>query len=1289
MRRNWIQFLKCALAGSLLLAMACGGGGGGGGGSTTPQIQPPTGLTYSSNPAVYTNGVAITPNNPSSGGSTVTSYSVNPSLPSGLALNTSTGVITGTPTAVAATASYTITASNSAGNTTALLSITVNAALLPPSGLTYSINPAVYTNGVAISPNSPSSSGGAVTSYGVSPALPTGLNLNNTTGVITGTPTAVKATASYTVTATNSAGFTTVGLTITVNAAVLPPIGLTYSTNPAVYTYGVAITPNTPSSSGGSVTSYGVSPALPIGLSLNTSTGVITGTPTAVTTAASYTVTATNSAGFTTVGLTITVNAAVQPPTGLTYSMNPAIYTKGLAITANTPSSGGGAVASYGISPSLPAGLTINTSTGSIIGTPTAVTASASYTVMATNTGGSTTASLTITVNDAAPASLVYTTSTATYTVGVAITANSPSNGGGTVTSYGVSPALPSGLSLNTSTGVITGTPAAVKATGTYIVTATNSGGSTTAGLTITVNAAVTPPTGLTYSTNPAVYTKGVAITSNSPSSGGSAVVSYGVNPALPTGLNLNTTTGVITGTPTAVTATSSYSVTGTNSAGSTTASLTITVNDAAPSGLTYTLMTAVYTKGIPIPVNSPSNTGGTVLSYYANPSLPGGLSISASTGVISGTPTVVMSLANYAVIAQNSIGGTSVILTITVKDIPPASLVYTTPSAIYTKGVTIPTNTPSYSGGLVTSYSVSPSLPAGLALNNTTGVITGTPTTVTATTSYTITATNSGGSTTTSLTTTVNDVAPANLIYTNITAVYNVGTAIAPNSPSNTGGTATSYSVYPNLPAGLSLNTSNGLITGTPTAVNAMTSYSVTVTNSGGSTSASLNITVVPPGPQITIQPSGSYNMVGLTSTFSVTVTGSGPLTYQWQKNNSDISGATSSQYTTPAIQLSDNGATFCVSIQDTYGSQAKSNTVVLSVVQGLFSNTASLSQAVYLHTSTLLPNGSVLITGGMLSDGYSAISSAELYSPTTGLFANATQMNAGGRQSHTATLLPNGKVLITGGFSSSGNAVSQTEIYDPSTGIFSFTGAMVTPRGEHTATLLQNGKVLIHGGVIAYNNALLPPPDRLNSELYDPNTGTFTALSNVLGPRVGHTATLLNDGTVLITGGSVVSTEKAVDYSWLFDPVSETYGSLGALLKTARKNHTATLLPNGKVLISGGTNQNNLPLASAELYDPVSKVFSTTGSMSVQRVSHTATLLLPDGEVLIAGGWAISPIWGSSTNRAEVYDQTSGTFTLTGPGQYRYGHTATFLFNGEVLFVGGSDSVHTVAISEIYQYQ
>jgi DNA-binding beta-propeller fold protein YncE len=197
----------------------------------------PSGLSYTAGSLVDTIGMAITPDNPTSSGGTVTSYSVTPALPAGLVMSPSTGIVSGTPTVVSAAASYTVAATNSAGSTTAVLSITVNDQ--PPSALSYSTNPAIYTKGVQIAPDSPTNTGGTVISYAVSPALPPGLTLNALSGIIIGSPTVVTAAANYTVTATNSGGNTTAVLNITVMAP--PP-----SAPQAIPNLGQMITPTAP-----------------------------------------------------------------------------------------------------------------------------------------------------------------------------------------------------------------------------------------------------------------------------------------------------------------------------------------------------------------------------------------------------------------------------------------------------------------------------------------------------------------------------------------------------------------------------------------------------------------------------------------------------------------------------------------------------------------------------------------------------------------------------------------------------------------------------------------------------------------------------------------------------------------------------------------------------------------------------------------------------------------------------------------------------------------------------------
>ncbi len=202
-----------------LLFISCGGGGGG---ASAPVIQAPTALAYTTLSAVYTKGIAIPPNTPSSGGGAVASYSVSPTLPAGLSLSASTGVISGTPTTVMAQSSYLVTATNSGGSALVGLILTINDAL--PASLTYAVNPAFYLKGTAITPNLPSNLGGVVQAYSVIPALPLGLALNGTTGAITGVPTVATAETTFRVMATNLFGSTSEELVLTVaDPAAIPP----------------------------------------------------------------------------------------------------------------------------------------------------------------------------------------------------------------------------------------------------------------------------------------------------------------------------------------------------------------------------------------------------------------------------------------------------------------------------------------------------------------------------------------------------------------------------------------------------------------------------------------------------------------------------------------------------------------------------------------------------------------------------------------------------------------------------------------------------------------------------------------------------------------------------------------------------------------------------------------------------------------------------------------------------------------------------------------------------------
>jgi uncharacterized repeat protein (TIGR02543 family) len=275
-------------------------------------------------------------------------------------------------------------------------------------------------------------------------------------------------------TGTNMTTDTGTGTRITFNNIALDGVKIPLSyISPNIFTVGTTI-PNLVPSASQTITSYSVSPVLPAGLTLNTTTGIISGSPTAIYPAGNYTITAANSGGSTTFDLQITVNDIA--PNSLSYA-SPNVFTVGNSIPNLSPTVTGGTVLNYSISPNLPDGLTLNTTTGIISGSPTAISPTTIYSITATNSGGSTTFDLQITVNDIAPNSLSYA-SPNVFTVGNSIPNLSPTVAGGMVLIYSISPNLPDGLTLNTETGIISGIPTVVSETKTYTVTALNSGGS-------------------------------------------------------------------------------------------------------------------------------------------------------------------------------------------------------------------------------------------------------------------------------------------------------------------------------------------------------------------------------------------------------------------------------------------------------------------------------------------------------------------------------------------------------------------------------------------------------------------------------------------------------------------------------------------------------------------------------------------------------------------------------------------------------------------------------------------
>lgn len=318
-----------------------------------------------------------------------------------------------------------------------------------------------------------------------------------------------------------------------------------------------------------------------------------------------------------------------------------------------------------------------------------------------------------------------------------------------------------------------------------------------------------------------------------------------------------------------------------------------------------------------------------------------------------------------------------------------------------------------------------------------------------------------------------------------------------------------------------------------------------------------------------------------------------------------------------------------------------------------GTFSSLLNMSSERIFCTSTLLPENKLFVLGGTSDLSNTTLSSFDLISLSDNSFTVANKM----REGHTESLLKNGHVLFTGGTENGSSVLSSCFIFDPDTEFFQSVGSMNEARTKHTATVLQDGSVLIVGG----NNGSY---DVKTAEIYNPVTKTFRYVGSMASQRSGHTSTLLKSGKVLVAGGGAATAD-------LYNPKTEKFASVefsGFSLSTqaTRQYHTSTLLLGGSydgyVLLVGGGNN------SSELYNPKSGLygsFSSSGTMSSSRSNHTATLL-EDGNVLVAGGGA---------SNAQVYNVSNKTFgSNISMAENRSNHSATLLKNGKVIVTGGN---------------
>jgi hypothetical protein len=897
-------------------------------------ISPVPVFTYAS-PHTYNFGAAITALNPSHTGGTVTTWTINPALPTGLSFNTGNGAITGTPAAVSAATDYTIIGTNADGADTAVVNIATPAvvpstptgfAILPgngkifadwtasafnggaaitgytvtatPGGATcvWSSGPmtctvtglsngteytlsvvatnsvgnsdasstaaatpgpapqisyvgAPYTFSMGSPVNQPATnSGTGGSNWTIAPNLNalTGLLFNPLTGRITGNPAYATTATNYRVTMTNPSGKVD-RITISIATPAVAP-NVSYTT-PHTYPIGTPIPDLLASNSGGGVASWFITPNLnPLtGLLFSPVTGKITGTPVYGSSATDYTVIATGFGG--TIDSTIVNIATVSVPPDISYTGSPFDFAVGSPISDLLPSNTGAPAVGWSIQPPLtPAtGLLFNPTTGRIFGTPVYGSLAANYTVVATARGGATdTTVINIATTTAAP-TVSYPDTTVNYPVGTPIAALAKTGTTGFVSGFTISPALPTGLFFNPTNGTIAGNPAAISSATMYTITVHGPGGTGTDSVSIQTSTAA--PT-VSYPDTTVNYAVGTPITPLAKTGATGLITGYSISPALPTGLFFSTTTGTIVGNPAVITGATMYTITATGPGGTGTDSLSIQTSTAAPT-VTYDDGAQNYPVGTPITPLAKTGASGIILGYSINPALPAGLFFSPTTGAIAGNPAVVSAPTMYTITVTGpggtgtdsvSIQTSTAAPTVTYDDAPLVYTLYSTITPLVKTGAT----------GIITGYSVTPALPAGLLFSPATGNISGNPSALTSAAMYTITATGPGGTGTDSVSIAVTAAAPT-LTYSHTPLSYPVGSAIATVTKTGASGIITGYSVTPALPGNLVLNTSTGAISGTPTVVTAAAWYKVTATGPGGTATDSVNIETVTPAPTVT----------------------------------------------------------------------------------------------------------------------------------------------------------------------------------------------------------------------------------------------------------------------------------------------------------------------------------------------------------------------------------------------------------------------------------------------------
>lgn len=424
---------------------------------------------------------------------------------------------------------------------------------------------------------------------------------------------------------------------------------------------------------------------------------------------------------------------------------------------------------------------------------------------------------------------------------------------------------------------------------------------------------------------------------------------------------------------------------------------------------------------------------------------------------------------------------------------------------------------------------------------------------------------------------------APSSLSYSSPQAVYTVGTAILPNTPTVTGQVST-WSVTPALPAGLALNASTGILSGTPSAPTpGFTTFTVSAANAGGAASTVLRIAVNP-------IPTGTWTALA-------------PMNVR--RSNAC------------AEALPDGR----LLIMAGYPGDLQARAEIFDPTTGAWTYTGALPSPRWGGASVRLANGKVLFAGG--TDTTQTFATCYLYDPATGAFT-ATGSLQTARHTHSLVLLTDGKVLAIGGSALDGTPFDTAERYDPATGTWSSAGSFPEARRSAQAIRLTNGKVLLAGGYRPETS----PYELAHCALYDPATNQWTPTGVMDRGRHSTALALLPDGKAIIADASDAFGDTSCQ---TYDPATGLWSGTAAI-PGFRRYHQLVTLPSGKVLCAGGTPGDGTA-AACYLYDPATATWTPTGDLPGSAAKDFAARVLATGKLLLCGG-RIEPGSGGALN-------------------------------------------------------